>query len=188
MNEYSIFTKIDMTTNNIELGKTSYALDDLRTYLIPSISLWQQQYIWSFNLTNSFLKTINIEVNLIYKSWVGVGGAVSIQSYTCENWVCYVFSDSFEVFIFADVWPQVDSRTLIILASVSFHSINFHFFILPLTPRVGAISKSSWFSRSSSSFPAALKYLWYDCLTLWRMSVDLLTRWLLWRSSATVSR
>jgi hypothetical protein len=39
MNEYSIFTKIDMTTNNIELGKTSYALDDLRTYLIPSISL-----------------------------------------------------------------------------------------------------------------------------------------------------
>lgn len=75
MNEYSIFTKIDMTTNNIELGKTSYALDDLRTYLIPSISLWQQQYIWSFNLTNSFLKPINIEVNLIYKSWFGVGGS-----------------------------------------------------------------------------------------------------------------
>jgi len=57
--------------------------------------------------TNSFLEPINMGVNLIYKSWVGEGGAVSIQSSTCENWVCYVFSDSFEVFIFADAWSQV---------------------------------------------------------------------------------
>lgn len=32
MNEYSIFTKIDMTTNNIELGNASVVLDDLRTH------------------------------------------------------------------------------------------------------------------------------------------------------------